>query len=245
MNQVTYIIHTRIDCQERLNNLDFCINFLQSNFNPPIVIVEEDYTKKVEGRYNNVKYIFMLQESPLFNRTKLVNRGAKEYGTTKYLCLLDMDVFLDPETYYDAVDCLEDNSLVYPFNGTFYDIPQRYNQNKNLKISDIVFNDMTHLNTESVGGLQFVRTEDFFKYGMTNEFILGWGYEDNEFFARFTNLGLPIKRLDNPIYHFNHPRTFNSDGRSPHIHENEKIYNMVKGMNQQQVLDYIKTFPWL
>jgi len=244
MENVTYIIHTRIDCVERLNNLDFCIEFLQRNFSAKIVIVEEDYTPIVAYRYRNVEYAFLLQTSPLFNRTRLVNHGARMV-TTDNICLLDMDVFLDPEKYIEAVGLLKDYSIVYPFNGVFYEIPQTYNRNRNLRSANIPPKDCKMLNTDSVGGLQFIRTADFMQGGMTNEFIRGWGYEDSEFYVRFEKLGYSIYRMPNPIYHFSHPRTFNSDGRSPHIHENEKIYKMVKEMTKDELHQYIKTFPWL
>lgn len=244
MRDVTYIIHTRIDCQERLNNLDFCIQFLQGNFNTNILIVEEDFESKVSGRYTNIDYVFMKRQSNLFNRARLANVGAKRINTP-YMCSLDMDIFLDPDIYQQARKYLEEYSLVYPFNGMFFDIPQRYNHNKNLRTEDIAIKDIRLLNNDSVGGLQFIRTEDFIKGGMTNEFILGWGFEDNEFNARFTTLGYSIKRMDNPIYHFSHPRSYNSDGRSPHVHDNEKEFNKVKNMSKEQLLEYInKSFYW-
>jgi predicted glycosyltransferase involved in capsule biosynthesis len=208
------------------------------------VIVEEDDSSKVHERYKNIMHVFMKKQSPLFNRTRLVNTGA-HYVKTESLCLLDMDVFLDPEKYIEAIDYLKDYSLVYPFNGMFYDIPQRYNQNKALRTSDIAGRDKKLLNRDSVGGLQFIRTEDFFDGGMTNELIRGWGFEDNEFYARFEKLGCSIKRMDNPIYHFTHPRNFNSDGRSPHIHENERVYEKVKNMTKEELSNYIsKSFYW-
>jgi len=244
MKDVTYIIHTHIDCQERLNNLDFCIRFLQGNFNTNILIVEEDVVGKVKDRYKNVEYLFLEKISPLFNRARLANAGARMVYTP-YMCSLDMDVFLDPEIYQQAVKYLDEYSLVYPFNGMFFDIPQRYNRNKDLRTKDIAIKDMKLLNVDSVGGLQFIRTDDFIKGGMTNEFILGWGFEDNEFNARFTILGYKIKRMDNPIYHFSHPRSFNSDGRSPRIHDNEKEFERVRNMNKEELMEYInRTFYW-
>ena len=244
MKDLTYVIHTRIDCRDRLANFKFCINFIQTNFNTNILVVEQD-TEPKAPRFPNVEHVFLQSEDRLFNRTHLVNTGVRDFVKTPYVCLLDMDVFTDPWIYVQAHYFLRDYSLIYPFDGRFIDIPQYYNQIPNLMTKDIAPADGKLLNLDSVGGLQFIRTQDFMDAGMTNEFIQGWGYEDDEFLVRFTNLGYGVKRLVNPLYHFSHIRTFNSDGRSPHIHENKAIFDRVKAMNREETLEYIKTFTWL
>jgi predicted glycosyltransferase involved in capsule biosynthesis len=242
MQDVTYVIQARIDCPERLANLDFCIDFLQSNFDSPIVIVEGDKESLIEGRYY-VKHVFIKDDSPVFNRARWVNIGVRNYTITPKVCLLDMDVFLDPKIHRLAVELLDYYPLVYPFDGNFYDIPQSYHI-KGLRMADIKDEDKTSLHTQSVGGLQFVRTKDFLNIGMTNEYIRGWGYEDNEFYERFSKLGYRIYRTGNPLYHFTHPRTYNSDGRSPHVYENQEVYEKVVAMTEKELLEYIKGFPW-
>ena len=245
MENVTFVIHTRIDGKERLANFDFCIHFLRSNFNAQIIVVEVDISTKVEDRKSSFQHVFVKSNDHLFNRTRATNIGVRDYVKTKFVCLLDMDVFLDPQIYIDAVKLLDTHSLVYPFCGVFYDIPQHYNTNYALTMADVDTSCIKLLNTDSVGGLQFVRTEDFINAGMTNELFIGWGYEDREFYERFKNLGYSIARTDNHVYHFSHPRSYNSDGRSPHIKENEREYNKVRNMDREQLLNYInKYFYW-
>jgi predicted glycosyltransferase involved in capsule biosynthesis len=244
MEDVTFIIHTRIDSKERLANFTFCINFLQKNFDSPIIVVEEDRSSKISGWGKHVKHIFIKSYSTLFNRTRPVNVGVK-YAMSKFLCLLDMDVFTDPWVYVKSREFLDDFDVVYPFNGWFYDIKQHLNKKPDLRMDHIAPEDMQLLNIDSVGGMQFIRRDVFMKGGMTNELILGWGYEDNEFYARFSRLGYFIKRMNLPIYHFSHPRSFNSNGKSPLIAENEAIYKMVNQMSREEIMKYIDNeFYW-
>lgn len=245
MKDVTFVIQTRIDSKERLANMDFCVKFIQRNFGSPVVIVEEDASPKVRGKYNNVTYVFIKTHPYLFNRTRLVNVGVRGYCKTEFVCLDDMDVFLDANFYVQARELLNTYSLVYPFDGTFYNIRHEYTTIANLKMSDVHASDMKLLNSDSVGGMQFIHREDFLKGGMTNELFLGWGYEDREFYARFEKLGYSIKKMSNAIYHFNHPRNYNSDGRSPYIKDNEAIYNSVCAMSKEELLRYIdENFYW-
>jgi hypothetical protein len=245
MTNTTYIICVRIDSPERINNLDFCINFLQTNFSPKIILVEEDETSKVENRYTGIQYIFIKSLFPIFHRTRLLNKAVNELLDTPYFCLYDMDVFIDPEIYIQAVEHLKQYSVVYPFSGKFYDIPQKYNQNKALRSSDIIEQDKVLLNGDSLGGAVFFRTTDFIKGGMENEFFLGWGYEDNERYIRFGKLGFKIKRMDNPIYHFTHPRGMNSSGTNPNVWTNRAESEKIERMTKTELIRYVnQQFHW-
>jgi len=242
MKDLTFVVCVRIDCQERLDNLDFCVKFLQKNFPSKILLMEEDSTSKIADRYKNVKHVFTKSLFPIFQRTRLVNKAVNEYLDTGYFCLYDMDVFVDPEIYVEAVRYLSEYSLVYPFNGLFYEIPQKYNKIDDLRMSDILEYDKVMINSESIGGAQFFKVTDFIKGGMENEFFLGWGYEDSERYVRFNKLGYRIKRLNNPMYHFTHPRGINSSGRNPHVHANKAEYEKVCRMSSQELKNYVDVF---
>jgi hypothetical protein len=245
MDNTTFIVCARIDCQERIDNLDFCISFLQNNFPSPVILMEEDMTSKIHGRYNNISHIFIKSMFPIFQRTRLVNRAVNEILTTPYLCLLDMDVFVDADIYKKAVDYLDSYSVVYPFDGRFYEIPQKYNKIKGLTMSQIEESDKDMINVDSVGGAVFFRAFDFIKGGMENEFFLGWGHEDVERYIRFDKLGFKIKRMDNPMYHFTHPRGINSSGKNPNVRANEANMLKVKAMTRDELTKHIdSSFHW-
>ena len=245
MENTTFITCVRIDSEERLANLDFCINFLQTNFKAKIILIEEDATSKIVNRYQNVHYIFIKSLFPIFQRTRLMNKAVNELLDTPYFCLYDMDIFIDPETYIQAVEYLKEYSVVYPFDGRFYDIPQKYNKNKDLRTKDIANVDKVMINSNSYGGAIFFKTTDFIKGGMENELFLGWGYEDNERFVRFTTLGFRIKRMDNPMYHFIHPRGINSSGTNPNVYTNRAEFEKVSRMTNAELVKYVDTtFHW-
>lgn len=245
MENVTFIIPVKITCQERYNNLDFCVNFLQTNFKSKIILMEEDEESKIAGRYQNIQHVFLKTFFPLYQRTTTTNKAVHELVDTKYICLLDMDVFIDPDIYIKAVEHLKDYSVVYPFSGLFYEIPQVYNQNRALRMADINEADKITLGEHSPGGMVFFRTIDYIQGGMDNEFSVGWGYEDNERFIRFTKLGYRIKRLDNPIYHFTHPRGLNSSGANPNIVANRTECEKTEFLPRNALIERINNlFHW-
>jgi GT2 family glycosyltransferase len=245
MENTTFIVCARIDCQERMDNLDFCISFLQDNFPSPIVIMEEDASSKIESRYQSVQHVFIKSLFPIFQRTRLVNKAVNEIVTTPYFCLLDMDVFVDPDIYKQAVGYLENYSVVYPFDGRFYEIPQKYNKIRGLRMDQIEEGDKSMINTDSVGGAIFFRAFDFIRGGMENELFLGWGHEDAERYTRFKKLGYKIKRMDNPMYHFTHPRGINSSGKNPHVRTNEAERFKIEAMKSTDLVKYIdSSFHW-
>jgi hypothetical protein len=246
MENVTYVICARIDSPERLANLDFNIHYLQTNFPEcKIIIMEEDAASKISGRYNNIQHVFIRSLFPIFQRTRLVNKAVNEFLKTGYFCLYDMDIFVDPDIHRKAVEYLKDYSVVYPFDGKFFEIPQTYNKIKDLKTSDIHNSDKMMINVDSVGGAIYFRVTDFIKGGMENEFFLGWGHEDGERYIRFSKLGYRIKRMDNPMYHFTHPRNINSSGKNPHVFKNEAEKIKVMNMAKHELINYINNeFHW-
>ena len=245
MDNVTFIIPARIDSDERLSNLDFCVAFLQKNFNAKIIIIEEDSTSKIEDRYVNLRHVFIKSLFPIFQRTRLTNYVVNEFVDTDNICLYDMDVFLDPDKYVTAVEHLKEYSVVYPFNGKFYEIPTSYSKNTDLHVSDIKEEDKVLLNDNAIGAMVFFRTIDFIRGGMENENFLGWGYEDNERYLRFKGLGFRILKMQNEIYHFAHPRGDNSSGTNPNVNKNTEECDKVANMTKDELLNYISnSFYW-
>jgi len=246
LTMVTFVFIVRIDSEERLNNLDFCVYFLQSHFWTNIIIAENDEVSKIEGRYRFVNHIFVQDNKDVFHKTKFLNDIVKEHVKTDWFCRSDIDVFVNPETILKAVGLLDSASLVYPFNGIFYDIPNYYALNKALKTKDIKKEDCAVINPNSYGGAVFFRTNDFIKGGMDNEKVIGWGHEDNERYMRFAKLGYRVLRTQNPIYHFTHPRDINGGSDNPHYSHNVEEYNKMCFFTKEEILNYIKNeFTWL
>lgn len=243
--QITYVFCVRIDSAERLANLDFAISFLQNNFMTKIILVEQDHKSKLDKRYNKIKYIFEQTDLHEFHRTRLINNAVKLVDTT-YFCNIDADVYFDAETHLKCLCELKNNSVVYPFSGNFYDIPQKYNKLNQLNINEIDVKEKAMINPNSYGGAVFFRTNDFVLGGMENEKFISWGNEDNERFVRFSKLGFGVKRIDGAIHHFTHPRSNNSNEKNPHYNDTVVEYNKINKLSKTELAKYIKeNFTWI
>jgi glycosyltransferase involved in cell wall biosynthesis len=241
---VTYIIPIRIDTQERLKNLDFCVKYLQNNFDTNILIIENDTESRIHKRYEGVRHILYIGKTNDFHRTKLLNYAVK-VSKTDYFCNMDCDVFIEKDCHIKAIEMLANYSVVYPYSGSFYDIPQKYNTYNTLKFSDVPENEKGLINPNSTGGCIYFNKKDFIVGGMENENFISWGYEDNERYERFNTLGFKIKRLENPLYHFTHPRGVNSGFSNPHIPKSKIEYDKIHLMNKSQLTNYVnETFKW-
>ena len=245
LSNTTFVLSIRIDSQERLNNLDFCIDFLQRHFVTNIVLMEEDNKSRVLKRYNGISHIFTRTKDCVFHRTAIINKAVLNHVHTPYFCNFDIDVYIKPENYVESVRLLSEYNVVYPYNGKFYDIPNKYSLDHNFT-PDKVTEQMGLVNPNSYGGAIFFRTQDFIDGGMENEKFIGWGFEDNERYARFFKLGYAIKRLDVPIYHFSHPRGMNSNETNPNYQCSVNEWNKVSIMSKDELEQYIKdTFTWV
>lgn len=239
----TFIYCVRIDSPERLTNLDFAMAFMRRHFKTNIVLAEADVESKISGRYGGVQHVFVEDSNPVFHRTKLINEMVKQC-TTPYVCNIDVDVFTDPIEYEKAVTLLTENTLVYPYNGRFYDIPQYYAHNRLLEAKDINPKERGLVNPNSYGGMVFFRKEEFIEGGMENENFVSWGAEDNERYLRFRKLDYPIARMNNPLYHFSHPRGVNSCEENPNYQKGIEEYENISAMSSGELRDYVETFTW-
>ena len=80
---------------------------------------------------------------------------------------------------------------------------------------------------------------------MENEYFLSWGYEDNERFARFKKLDYKVGRLPGPLYHMWHERGTDSNFSNPFIKNNERELQKIYGLQKNDLISYISTWPWL
>lgn len=246
LSTTTFVLCVKIDSQERLNNLDFCINFLQRHFVTNIVLMEEDADSKIKGRYHGITHIYTHKNNEVFHRTATINNAVKSYVHTPYFCNLDIDVYTQPENYVESVKLLSEFDVVYPYNGRFFDVPNIHSLNANFSPNSISRKEMGLINPNSYGGAVFFRTQSFIDGGMENERFVGWAPEDNERYIRFSKLGYKIKRLSTPLYHFSHPRGVNSNETNPYYNDGVDELNKISIMSKRQLEQYIKnTFTWV
>jgi hypothetical protein len=77
-----------------------------------------------------------------------------------------------------------------------------------------------------------------------NENFYGWGAEDEERVKRWEILGLKLKRVHGPVFHFEHPGN-NSWFASKELEmkNRNELINVCK-MNRKDLFSYAKSFKW-
>lgn len=241
LKDVTFVIPFHYDSEDRLQNLECILKFIQSNFHTNIVLVEsyqdKPYARQLAFSGDGMLYIPVKQIGGIFHRTKIINEGIKACKT-KYFCNYDVDVIFPIQNMVKAMELLRECVQVcYPYDGRFIDIKRRY-------ITDGVIDEHVSFATESVGGAVFMDKEAYWKAGWEDENIYGWGFEDCERYARLHTLGFSIARTEGKCWHISHSRGINSSNQNPHDAANRKEYEKVKAMNKEELEKYISTWHW-
>lgn len=236
LTDTTFIIPLRIDSISRLENLFVIIDFLQSNFECIIYILEAGhYNNGIVERYTHqINYCFIEDKDPVFHRTKYLNIMARCVNTP-YLAIWDSDVIIPCKQIIDSVDRLRTGAMqvAYPYDGRVLDtsflLRQHYIENKDY--SFLIRNQdkmkLLYSNYKVVGGAIFVNTENYTKSGLENEHFYGWGAEDDERFARWEILEYRVYRAEGILFHLTHSRNVNSAYFSPSLQQQAlaELYN--------------------
>lgn len=217
-SDLTFIIPLRIDSNERKENVDTVIKFLNRNFNAFILILEADKEQKYfpEFKFKRFCYEFVEDRDDIYRKTRWINRLIA-LSRTPYLAIWDTDAIAPPEQILSSLEALRNEKAVMslPFDGRFYS-------------GDIVtctlfkkFLDIEVLNARipvmrlmhgyhSPGGAYMVNKEKYVEAGGENESFVGWGPEDFEHIKRMEALELQVHRSIGPLFHLWHPKGKNS-----------------------------------
>lgn len=248
LKDITFTIPLRVDSTDRLHNINYVVNYLNSNFITNIFI----YESGPEPRFNvdptsGVKYIYE-ENSSFFYRTRYLNIMAR-MATTPFIANYDCDVVFPVKQVQKAYMLLQNNDIdaVYPYDGYFVNIPQviTLTKVKNYNVDSLNPDEYQNFGKSSMGGAVFWNKKAFIEGGMENENFLSWGCEDWERYKRFTKLGYRIGRIKGPLYHINHSRSQDSNESNPHYQKNIQEFQKVDNMPTDQLKDYVKTWPWL
>lgn len=214
---VTFVIPVRIDSSERSENLDMVLRQLSHRKQTTILILEADIKPlyNLKKGYSNVKYLFVEDHDPVFHRTKYLNQLLRE-AETELVGIWDTDVILPDEQIDRALqDICEGKAVMsYPYDGRFYfcnsEESSCYRQQASIDYLLERVNRGNYCMSNSVGGAFCVRKDFYLEAGGENETFYGWGLEDLERIRRMFILGLPVTRVDGPLFHLFHPRNKNS-----------------------------------
>lgn len=243
LKDLTFLIALKVDSQDRVDNLQLVLQYLQTNFDATFIISEQDTTPRLMD-WPGCVHTFEKTEG-FFNRQRGVNLAAK-LATTPYIVHYDADILLMPKQIAKAVQLLKDDvvDIVYPYDGHFYDVPK--DQHPKIKETNsteqIDLNRCTLFNPHSVGGAVFFKTDVFWEGGGANENFKGLGYEDNEIFTRYTNLGYRIGRVTGPLCHLTHERKETSFNYNPHIEDNKREFFRINNMTKEQLKQEVSTW---
>ena len=255
MNDLSFLIPTRIETEDRLRNIISSVSYLLNHF-PSRVIVKEvsdsprfellaipEIQKRVDiGR---LTYLYEETQEPLFCKSKVLNDLIIE-SDSKVVANYDADCILPLSSYQQAYDLISTNQVdvVYPYTCGVYQWKAEYNNDiyeKFLDSLDVsVLDKQKTLSTSTIGWTQFVSREKYIDSFMMNENFVSWGCEDDEFYYRMSVLGNRIARVNDYVYHLEHSRTYNSWFNSPNFHNNFNLWNSIKTFDRNQLINYYK-----
>lgn len=260
MMDLTFLIPTRIETEDRLRNIISTVSYLLNHI-PAKVIVKEvsnhptfqfraiPEIKKYANTYNLI-YVYEETQESLFCKSKVLN-DLIVAADTKVVANYDADCILPLESYYQAYSAINENlaDVIYPYGCGVYQWRSEYNQEiyeKFITALDIsVLDQSKSLCNSTIGWTQFVNRQKYIDSYMMNENFISWGCEDDEFYYRMSVLGNRIGRIDNYVYHLEHSRTHNSWFSNPNFNNNWNLWNLIKTFDRKELIEYYENQDYL
>lgn len=244
LRDVTFLLPIRLDSVVRLENLILSAKFLVRNFDTNIHILHADgYDNGVIKKviHKSIKYTFIEDYDEVFYRTKYLNMMIEE-ATTPIVAVWDVDVIIPVSQIVESAEDIRNGCDVsYPYDGHTYDtsfiIRQEYLKTnrmntlvQNTEKMSLIYGDDTK------GGAFLVNKESYIKSGKENENFYGWGPEDYERYARWTNLEYKINRVKGNLYHLTHSRGGNSSYRSnQQMISTNREYHIIRNSCKEEI----------
>jgi len=244
---VTFVFPIRVDCEERIKNLQTVLSLLIKETNSLFIILEADNVSRLNLPFQNerIRCVYVEDQDPIFHRTKYMNQ-LLFHADTPIVGLWDTDVIVQVSQIKEATHYLKNNKAVmsFPYDGRFLTVNSHvsdaFRKELNYKLLRYSYSLYGQFAT---GGAFLVDKNSYLEAGGENENFYGWGPEDAERVKRMEILELPIARAKGNLYHLYHPRGKNSY----YYDEKRRIQNLkellkVCAMNKQELLEYIATW---
>ena len=217
---------------------------------------------------DNLTYIFEpeTREDDAFHRTKVLNDMIM-MADTEIVVNYDTDIILPLDSYTQAVKLLKTCDVVYPYRFGKHG-ERKVNLNTKLETQEDIdnFEKIPHIAEFIQSGYNPTSFEDKYfyyphaqgegwaEYGMCqffkrnvyingyleNEGFIAYAPEDVERHYRWSTFGYKIERIDNYAYHLEHKRTPNSSFSNPFMSHNFRLWEYLKTLSKQELLDYYK-----
>tara|TARA_R110002020_G_scaffold111051_1_gene256431 strand:- start:1665 stop:2480 length:816 start_codon:yes stop_codon:yes gene_type:complete len=256
MKDLTYILPTRIESEDRLKNIITSVLYLLKNFPEAKVIVKEvsdratfkfralPEIKKIAST-DNLRYIFEESNDPLFHKTRILN-DLIMLAKTSVICSHDVDVVYPVSSHRNAYKLIQDNQfdIIYPYGCGVWqyqvDYPMEVFQEFLASGFDMnIIQPRCKTESSTIGWTQFYSKDAVLRGGLWNENFLSWGAEDCEFYFRYNKLGFRVGRVDDWIWHFEHGRTHNSHYHNPKFVDNNNLWQWLKNQDKETIIKYM------
>ena len=260
MMDLTFLIPTRIETEDRLRNIISSVSYLLRHIPAKVIVKEVSNHPTFQFRAvpeikkyadtSNLTYLYEETQEPLFCKSKVLN-DLIVAADTKVVANYDADCILPLDSYHQAYVAINENQadVVYPYGCGIYQWRAEYNQDiyqqfvNQLDVS--VLDKKKKLSNSTIGWTQFVNRQKYINSYLMNENFISWGCEDDEFYYRMSVLGNRIGRIDNYVYHLEHSRTYNSWFSNPNFNDNFELWNMIKTFDKKQLMEYYENQDYL
>ena len=257
MKDLTYIIPTRIESEDRLKNIITSVTYLLKNFPEATVIIKEVSDRatfkfraipeiKKYVSVDNLQYIFEENTEDLFHKTRILN-DLILMAKTKVVCSHDVDVIYPVSSYHTAYNMITQGGYdaVYPFGCGIYQWAVEYpvelfDKFIASKFDLNVLKPNCDLQPSVMGWGQMINRQVYIDSYMWNENFISWGAEDCEYHYRLPALGYRVGRVNDFVYHFNHSRTFNSHYHNPKFTDNHNLWQTMRKLDKDAIIQYYK-----
>jgi hypothetical protein len=262
MKDITYIMPTRIESNDRLRNIITSVTYLLKNFPDAKVLVKEVDKESVFQKHalpiiskyastNNLRHIFEQNVEDVFHKTRYLNDLIIE-AETEIVASHDVDVVYPISSHHIAYDLIKNDKcdVVYPYGcGVFqYQVQNYANSFEEFLDRDFdldVISPQCRTEASTIGWTQFYNRRKVIEGYMWNELFLSWGAEDCEFYFRFNALGYRVGRIDAPIWHFEHERTHNSHYHNPKFTQNHNLWQWLREQKPEMLKSYYENQPYI
>ena len=260
MMDLTFLIPTRIETEDRLRNIISSVSYLLRHV-PAKVLVKEvaphstfkhralpEIKKYVDT--SNLTYVYEESGEDLFCKSKVLN-DLIVASDTEVVANYDVDCILPVPTYKQAYDIIINGQadVVYPYGCGIYQWKAAYdmdiyNEFVQTLSTDVLDKNKT-LSNSTIGWTQFIRRQNYIDSYMMNENFISWGCEDDEFYFRMSTLGNRIARIDYYVYHLEHSRTSNSWFTNPNFNNNYHLWNTIKTFDKERLVQYYESQDYI
>lgn len=260
MMDLTFLIPTRIETEDRLRNIISSVSYLLRYIPAKVIVKEVSDRQTFQFRaipeiqkyadISNLTYLYEETQEPLFCKSKVLN-DLIVVSNTKVVANYDADCILPISSYHQAYNAINENQadVVYPYGCGIYQWCAEYNQDIYEEFVNqldvLVLDKQKRLSNSTIGWTQFVNREKYIDSYMMNENFISWGCEDDEFYYRMSVLGNRIGRIDNYVYHLEHSRTHNSWFSNPNFNTNYQLWNQIKAFDKNQLMRYYEGLEYV